>query len=726
MGFFDLNLPYDEHSSSSSIRVNRIKIVAKLMELGYSGIAYNRTIKGVMSDKDRCTIPLLNVSSLQSILPTFSASLEFHRNLLGVPRSSPFRQYTRLTICINSLQEILAVNSGNLILKTYDLIAVKPLNQNAFEQACEKLEIDIIAIDFAEKLPFRLKQGHIKSAIQRGVYFEIMYSDLLSDVHARRQMISTTKVLVDWTKGKNLILSSAASSVNEIRGPFDVANLSSLLGVSMERAKAAVSKNCRNLIANALKRKQFYKETIRVERISSDDKLDPNDPWSVDLFKWDPVSSGEGDLLLDDIAQSFAASNKSKTVKAIDFTSVIDNTPPQGFLVKNVISGYEAKVSLNDNRGSSHVVDAIEPPIAVNGVIQLSCPLDFTSVIDNMPPQGFLVKNVTSGSEEKVSLNDNRGSSHVVDANEPPIAANGVIQQSCPLDGKHCSTSNRQCSGDAGKVRSNSDEDKCTVEEIVQPKASMQEKPIGMDIDNVQPQNPLPSSELNVASTNVFVHYPTSTRDVLDVISINDGKEAFTMSEDVASHRHEYCLKSSDTLSGLESVLRDKSSTNLVSENPKNMTTVVDGSFTAEECLVGARLGEPMDVAAVEDRVSPLSSCMIDIKDDYLISIRQQTSEVLMEEQKSGEADPQIKPPPLDQSISGVMSTGTCRAKRKRHQHHPALKLLRLTNPKVFKRVQETYSEKYRSKRRRHRPALLLPFKRLINPLFFKKVKKLV
>ncbi|KAG6605499.1 Protein GAMETOPHYTE DEFECTIVE 1, partial [Cucurbita argyrosperma subsp. sororia] len=666
MGFFDLNIPYDEHSSSSSIRVNRIKIVAKLMELGYSGIAYNRTIKGVMSDKDRCTIPLLNVSSLQSILPTFSASLEFHRNLLGVPRSSPFRQYTRLTICINSLQEILAVNSGNLILKTYDLIAVKPLNQNAFEQACEKLEIDIIAIDFAEKLPFRLKQGHIKSAIQRGVYFEIMYSDLLSDVHARRQMISATKVLVDWTKGKNLILSSAASSVNEIRGPFDVANLSSLLGVSMERAKAAVSKNCRNLIANALKRKQFYKETIRVERISSDDKLDLNDPWSVDLFKWDPISSGEGDLLLDDIAKSFAASNKSKIVKAIDFTSVIDNMPPQGFLVKNVTSGSEAKVSLNDNRGSSHVVDAIEPPIAVNG----------------------------------------------------------VIQQSCPLDGKHCSTSDRQCSGDAGNVRSNSDEDKCTVEEIVQPKASMQEKPIGMDIDNVQPQNPLPSSELNVASTNVFVHYPTSTRDVLDVVSINDGKETFTMSEDVASHRHEYCLKSSDTLSGLESVLRDKSSTNLVSENPKNMTTVVDGSFTAEECLVGARLGEPMDVAAVEDRVSPLSSCMIDIKDDYLISIRQQTSEVLMEEQKSGEADPQIKPPPLDQSISGVMSTGTCRAKQKRHQHHPALKLLRLTNPKVFKRVQETYSEKYRSKRRRHRPALLLPFKRLINPLFFKKVRK--
>lgn len=53
------------------------------------------------------------------------------------------------------------------------------------------------------------------------------------------------QLLVDWTRGKNLIFSSAAPSVNGLRGPYDVANLSSLLGLSMERAKAAISKNCR-------------------------------------------------------------------------------------------------------------------------------------------------------------------------------------------------------------------------------------------------------------------------------------------------------------------------------------------------------------------------------------------------------------------------------------------------------------------------------------------------
>lgn len=57
--------------------------------------------------------------------------------------------------------------------------------------------------------------------------------------------LNNVQLLVDWTRGKNLILSSGASSVTELRGPYDVANLSSLLGISMERAKAAVSKNCR-------------------------------------------------------------------------------------------------------------------------------------------------------------------------------------------------------------------------------------------------------------------------------------------------------------------------------------------------------------------------------------------------------------------------------------------------------------------------------------------------
>ncbi|XP_075633573.1 protein GAMETOPHYTE DEFECTIVE 1-like [Castanea sativa] len=114
------------------------------MELGYIGIAYNGPIKGVMSDNDRCSISLLLCQS--------------------PPR--PPQCSTRLTVCVENHSQALALNSGNPILKTYDLVAVKPLDQNALDDACDKSEIDIIAIDFSERLPFRLKQTKVKAAIE--------------------------------------------------------------------------------------------------------------------------------------------------------------------------------------------------------------------------------------------------------------------------------------------------------------------------------------------------------------------------------------------------------------------------------------------------------------------------------------------------------------------------------------------------------------------------------
>ncbi|KAJ7980922.1 Ribonuclease P subunit p30 [Quillaja saponaria] len=362
MGFFDLNIPFPESSPSgkATIESTRTKLVVKAMELGYTGIAYNRTIKGVMSDQHRCSISLPTLSSLLKLAPSISSSVKLHRDLLGIPVATPFRQYRRLTVCVDSPAQAQALNSGNPILKTYDLVAVKPLNQAAFDQACQRLEVDVIAIDFSVKLPFRLKQPMVKAAAERGVYFEITYSDLITNIQTRRQLIFNAKLLVDWTRGRNIILSSAAPSVNEVRGPYDVMNLSSLLGLSMERAKAAVSKNCRTLLTNALRKKQFYKGTIRVEEISS--VCDSKEAWH-ELLKWDPLSNGEGDLLLDDMAKSFSASSKmSKTVKAIDFASVIDSMPSHGFQVKDLISVNKAgSLSPDVHKHSFSFPEVIEP-----------------------------------------------------------------------------------------------------------------------------------------------------------------------------------------------------------------------------------------------------------------------------------------------------------------------------------------------------------------------------
>nr|GMD14174.1 uncharacterized protein LOC109172840 isoform X2 [Ipomoea batatas] len=371
MGYFDLNIPYfesDRHvANKNTVKAMRLKLIIKAMELGYTGVAYNRTIKGVMSESDRCSIPLFPLSSILKLAPSISSAVKLHRDLLSVPVSAPFRQYTRLTVMVDSPAQASVLNVGNPVLKSYDIVAVRPLNQNAFDHACRTSEVDIITIDFSEKLLFRLKQPMVQAAIQRGVYFEITYSSLLIDAQARRQMISNAKLLVDWTRGKNIILTSDAPSVTEFRGPYDVVNLVSLLGLSLEHAKAALSKNCRTLIENALRKKFYYKETIKVEAISSGRQANSDKPAFDDWLKWDPISSGEGDLLLDDIEKFFSApSNVSQNVKPIDFTSAMNGLPPHGLQIRDVISSRDLEPNLLDTAPDFAAVQPTEVDLATS------------------------------------------------------------------------------------------------------------------------------------------------------------------------------------------------------------------------------------------------------------------------------------------------------------------------------------------------------------------------
>ncbi|KAG1337953.1 hypothetical protein COCNU_04G002590 [Cocos nucifera] len=372
--FFDLSVPYLEREDAATPdnktrRDARLKAVVKAMELGYTAVAYDRPFRGVMSDADRCKIPPFPLSSLLGAAPALASTVAFHRDILGVPLSAPFRQYSRLTVSISAKSAAAALHRGNPVLRTYDIAAARPLNQVAFDEACKFSEVmdmdhgkvDIISIDFSQRLPFRLKLPMVEIAIKRGLYFEITYSHLIADVHVRRQMLSDAKLLVDWTRGKNLIISSAASTVNAIRGPYDVANLSAfLLGLSIERAKATISENCRSLVANALRKKHCYKEAIRIEKNLPEEQLDSGKVWVGDCNSWDPISSGQGDLpSLDDMTKFFSCASKlSKSSNAIDFTSIADGMPFS-------FSQHQTRVSSPNKLGPSAAAD--DTPLAATG-----------------------------------------------------------------------------------------------------------------------------------------------------------------------------------------------------------------------------------------------------------------------------------------------------------------------------------------------------------------------
>lgn len=109
------------------------------------------------------------------------------------------------------------------------------VNEKLFHSCCTALEVDVISFDLSRKFDFHLKRPPVTSAIDRGVHFEISFAPALRgkdnllfkcpDSSARKFLVSNAVNLMRATKGKNVIITSDAKKIMELRGPFDVINL---------------------------------------------------------------------------------------------------------------------------------------------------------------------------------------------------------------------------------------------------------------------------------------------------------------------------------------------------------------------------------------------------------------------------------------------------------------------------------------------------------------------
>ena len=150
--FYDLNLAIDGLSPTL-----KSSLVTTALQLGYSGIALNHVIKGAMSSSsDLCSISSVNLSAIASDNGSeIVRSAHFHREVLhGVvgtenasgslgtdKRRGFFRQYRRLTLVVDNAMQAASLNPANPLLKSYDIVAIRPLEQRVFEQACGHLEV---------------------------------------------------------------------------------------------------------------------------------------------------------------------------------------------------------------------------------------------------------------------------------------------------------------------------------------------------------------------------------------------------------------------------------------------------------------------------------------------------------------------------------------------------------------------------------------------------------
>ncbi|XP_036404097.1 ribonuclease P protein subunit p30 [Megalops cyprinoides] len=229
--FMDLNI------SHTTDKKRLQDIIETAAHLGYSTVAINHVVD-LQQKKQEIGKPK-NVSELFDQFPIVQG------------KSRPIKVLNRLTVVVSEASHFRPTNE----FKSYDIIAVLPKTEKLFHAACMSFDVDIISIAVAEKQPFHFKRPPVNGAIDRGVFFEISYVPAIKDSTMRRYTISNALSLMETCKGKNVIVSSGAEKPLELRGPYDIANLGLLFGLSEGDAKAAVSTNCRAVLLHGETRK---------------------------------------------------------------------------------------------------------------------------------------------------------------------------------------------------------------------------------------------------------------------------------------------------------------------------------------------------------------------------------------------------------------------------------------------------------------------------------------
>ncbi|XP_059476229.1 ribonuclease P protein subunit p30 [Neocloeon triangulifer] len=161
----------------------------------------------------------------------------------------------RLTVQIADSLQAHKLFQSNAVMK-YDILAVQPLNPQAFQHACASMDVDIVSFDATDCAPLKAARKVVRQARERGVYFEAQYWPLVSSSATRRNTIAIMHSLHAVGRGRALVvLTSGAAAPNHLRSPYDVANLALLLGLSEESAKNCMRHATRNVLLNAQARR---------------------------------------------------------------------------------------------------------------------------------------------------------------------------------------------------------------------------------------------------------------------------------------------------------------------------------------------------------------------------------------------------------------------------------------------------------------------------------------
>ncbi|XP_073822473.1 ribonuclease P protein subunit Rpp30 [Musca autumnalis] len=233
-GFYDFCIPYNKDEKLMK------EICNELVELGYKTIAIEQVFDH--SKKE-------NVKRAADIFPepvNIKWLQEAFKNKLKILQ--------RLTIIYMDVAVAHAMGNS-LNLKKYNLVAGQPKTDAVLTHCCTTFNGDIVTFDSQAGGRLYVNRKAYQVAVKRGIFFEIKYSPLIVDSNFRKDIIKVAHNYFVRGKSKSIIISSGATNPFELRGPYDVANLSFIFGLSEDQGKCAIDRFCRQLFLRAESRR---------------------------------------------------------------------------------------------------------------------------------------------------------------------------------------------------------------------------------------------------------------------------------------------------------------------------------------------------------------------------------------------------------------------------------------------------------------------------------------
>ncbi|KAI8350153.1 RNase P subunit p30-domain-containing protein [Blakeslea trispora] len=237
--FYDFNIPYPNASDATELQ--RIqKILDRVCSIDrQSTIAFNLNIESNLAD----------VKPISPLLPQ---------------KYTHMQQLTRATLLVEDPKKNYQLAASSAYPKI-DILAVRPTTIDVCKHACQTLEVDLISLDLAKS---RVVPGFTPAqvAINRGIFFEICYSQAFRDPNKKFQFYNNVKRLVEVTRGQNLLFSSEAMRALEIKRPADLRVLGSMFGMTHDQIEATITVNYPKLLKKAETRKLTYNAVVSFDK----------------------------------------------------------------------------------------------------------------------------------------------------------------------------------------------------------------------------------------------------------------------------------------------------------------------------------------------------------------------------------------------------------------------------------------------------------------------------